>query len=300
MLYFSYGWGRRMKGVGQSVSDRDQLIKIFEDTEKWYQENRRLAEAVRSAREGTRIYAADHYPELPAVPDGAVTEIAVTASRTFEAAMRLIKENPGKRVAVHNFASATNPGGGVTRGSRAQEECLCRCSTLYPVLNSKPLWDGFYGFHRQRHDARYTDTCIYSPGILIVKTDVDAPERMPETQWQQVDVITCAAPNLRAKPNNAMNPGRDASIRISDKELLELHKSRARHMLAIAAANAAEVLVLGAFGCGAFQNNPDVVARAYQEVLEEFQGRFAKIEFAVYCSPSDTKNYEAFKRILTS
>lgn len=281
------------------MNNRDQLVQVFEDTEKWYKENKRLAEAVNSAREATRVYGADDYPELPPVKDGTVTEVTITASRTFEAAMRLIKKNPGERVAVHNFASATNPGGGVTRGSRAQEECLCRCSTLYPVLNSKPLWDSFYNFHRQRHDVRYTDTCIYSPGILIIKTDTDEPKRMPETQWQQVDVLTCAAPNMRENPNNAMNPGRDVAARVSDKELLELHKSRARHMLTIAAANGVDVLVLGAFGCGAFQNKPEIVARAYKEIIGEFQGRFAKIEFAVYCSPRDTMNYEVFKRVLS-
>ena len=121
---------------------------------------------------------------------------------------------------------------------------------------------------------------------------------MPETQWCSVDVLTCAAPNLRAIPNNAMNPGTGAPVKVSDRELLELHKKRARHMLAAAAVNGAEILVLGAFGCGAFQNKPEVVARAYRETIDEFAPFFERIEFAVYCSPRDSKNYEVFRRVL--
>ena len=93
-----------------------------------------------------------------------------------------------------------------TKGSRAQEEAICRCSTLYPVLNTKENWSRFYKFHRDRHDAKYTDTCIYTHDILIIKSDTDIPRRLPEDNWCKVDVITCAAPNLRERPGNAMNP----------------------------------------------------------------------------------------------
>lgn len=280
------------------MSNRDQLIEVFQDTEKWYKENKKLAEAVQRAQKDTKVYSEDACPKLLGSKEGLVTKVTVTADRSFQAAIRLKKENPEMRVAVHNFASATNPGGGVTRGSNAQEECLCRCSTLYPVLNTKPLWEQYYNFHRQRKDVRYTDTSIYSPDILIIKTDTNVPQRLPEAEWQQVDVITCAAPNLRENPNNAMNPGSDRAIKVTDKELLELHKKRARHMLAVAADNGADILVLGAFGCGAFQNKPEIVARAYKEILPEFQGQFAKIEFAVYCTPRDSRNYDVFKRVL--
>ena len=56
--------------------------------------------------------------------------------------------------------------------------------------------------------------------------------------------------------------------------------------------------MLGAFGCGAFENDPDVVARAYKTALQEFPKVFMTIEFAVYCTPWDRKNYDIFKRVL--
>lgn len=280
------------------MSNREQLIEVFQDTEKWCREDKKLADAVHRAQRDTKVYGEDACPKLSCSKEDLVTEVTVIADRSFQAAIRLKNENPGMRIAVHNFASATNPGGGVTRGSNAQEECLCRCSTLYPVLNTKLLWEQYYNFHRQRRNVRYTDTCIYSPDIMIIKTDTSTPRRLPEAEWCRVDVITCAAPNLREKPNNAMNPGSGVAVRVTDKELLELHKKRARHMLTVAAANGADILVLGAFGCGAFRNKPEIVARAYKEIISEFQGRFVRIEFAVYCPPQDSRNYEVFRRVL--
>lgn len=279
------------------MNNRDELITIFEDTRTWYEENEALRSAVQTSIVGTKVYKAAEYPQLPA-PKGTPAVVRVSRNRSFEAAMRLAGEYPESRIAVHNFASATNPGGGVTRGSRAQEECLCRCSTLYPVLNTPELWNRFYKFHRMRQDMRYTDTCVYSPGIKIVKTDTDKPQRMKQEDWVDVDVITCAAPNLRERPYNTMNPGQGKTVKVSDSELLELHKKRAAHLLCAAAANGAEVVVLGAFGCGAFQNKPEIVAQAYRSVLEEYKDYFRVIEFAVYCTPRDSANYDAFRRIL--
>mgnify|MGYP002729763685 CR=1 FL=1 len=76
-----------------------------------------------------------------------------------------------------------------------------------------------------------------------------------------IDVITCAAPNLREKPSNAFNTGdgKDA-IKITDKELLAIHEKRLRRILDVALNHGVETIVLGAFGCGAFMNNPNVVA----------------------------------------
>ena len=69
-------------------------------------------------------------------------------------------------------------------------------------------------------------------------------------------------------------------------------------MLAAAAEQGAEILILGAFGCGAFQNDPRVVAEAYKKVLAELDGVFREVHFAVYCSPRDQVNYEVFKKVL--
>ena len=225
---------------------RFEMAKIFNDTEKWYTSEPELAEAVMNSIKGTALYMEGETPsDFKKICKETFFEI--NKMRSLEMAMALSKEYPGKKIAVHNFASATNPGGGVKSGSRAQEEAICRCSTLYPALATEKLAKKYYEFHWKRHDARYTDACIYTPDVKVIKTDSDFPERMPKKNWINVDIITCAAPNLR-------------HTEVNDTELLNIHIKRARHMLSVAAHHGAEIIVLGAFGCGAFMNNPEIVA----------------------------------------
>lgn len=273
----------------------EELIRIFEDTRDWYEREPALRRSVEASIAGTVLYPERSAPAMGAPRFSQPMSVSVSRSRTLEAALLRCREEPGSRVAVLNFASATNPGGGVTLGSSAQEESICRCSTLYPVLCTPELRREFYDFHRGRRDMRYTDARIYTPGITVMKTDTDWPERMDRQDWRQVDVITCAAPNLRERPYNAMNPGQGAPIKLSDAELFEIHKARGKKILQTAAAHGADTLILGAFGCGAFRNPPEVVARAYRELLDGFDGYLRRVEFAVYCSPRDRRNYEAFR-----
>lgn len=276
---------------------REDLVQVFWDTMELCKLDAGLSGAVRASVKGTRLYKEDEEIELPQPAAGPLT-VMVSKERSFEAARRMLALCPGERVAVHNFASATNPGGGVKNGSRAQEEALCRISTLYPVLATKANFRDYYDYHRARHDVRYTDRVIYTPGIVVLKSDTDAPVTLPEEERCQVDVITCAAPNLRRRLYNEANRG--AAAQLSETELFNMHVQRARQMLRAAAANGAKVLVLGAFGCGAFANDPKVVAQAYAKVLPEFAGYFRHVNFAVYCPPgSTTQNYEVFARVLS-
>lgn len=172
-------------------------------------------------------------------------------------------------------------------------ECLCRVSTLYPCLKTRMAWDKFYGPHRAAPNPLHNDDIIYTQDVVVLKDDdynfLSSPFR--------VDVITCAAPNLRESPSNRYNRYDGDAVHISPEKLLELHVKRARKILSAAAANGAEVLILGAFGCGAFRNDPAVVAAAYQQALPQFLNHFRTVEFAVYCSPRDQRNYEEFTKI---
>lgn len=184
---------------------RQRLVEIFEDTQQFYMQNAQLANAVQAAKEATKLYEADEYPDglMSSESDCTVT---VTKRKTFEAAIQIRRERPAWNIAVLNFASATNPGGGVKTGSSAQEESLCRCSTLYPSLAQDWLWRKYYRKNRDTHDNLHTDACIYSPGVVICKTDNPYPARMEEKDWAAVDVISCAAPNLRHRPGTSHNP----------------------------------------------------------------------------------------------
>ena len=273
----------------------DELVEVFRDTENYYKSDENLKRAIQDSIKYTKFYGAEDYPPLP---EKRFKETAVTVAkrRTLDAAISIQHKHLELRVAVHNFASATNPGGGVKKGSRAQEESLCRCSTLYPVLNTEKNWNYYYSVNRERHNALYDDACIYTPEIIVCKTDVDRPARLPREGWDTVDVITVAAPNLRERPNNAYNPGKSEPVNITDEELFALQEKRIRHMFTVVAHQGADIFVTGAFGCGAFHNNPDVIAAVYKKVIPEFEGYFKEIVFAIYCRPNEMHNFEAFRK----
>ena len=275
---------------------REENVFIFQDTEKQCRSVDRLRAAVKNSTEKQKlILEVENYSvsELGKYTEEA--KLVVSRKRSFEAASAY----KGSKVCVHNFASASNPGGGVVRGSSAQEECLCRCSTLYFNLNTSEMWNGFYSPHRAEQNPLHNDDCIYTPEVIVFKSDTASPSIMPEKEWYSVDVITCAAPNLRERPSNMMNLGDGhRAVKIADKDLQALHEKRLTRILDIAAAENNEVVILGAFGCGAFENSPEVVARAAKNVIGKYMHAFKTIEFAVYCSPRDDTNYRVFERVL--
>ena len=278
------------------MSTAIQRIEVFQDTMDWIKTDKDLSDSVKKAKKNTEVFWEDSYPafDQKTLYD---TKITVSQSRSFEAAVKLNKQMPGSKIAVMNFANAFHAGGGVTKGSSAQEESLCRTSTLYPLLYRRSLRDTFYKHHHNLNNPKASDSLIYTEGVIICKTDEDLPKRLPKEEWVSVDVITVAAPDLRRQSNvHAALVGNGAVM--SDAELFGYHVKRAIHVLTCAAAKNAEILVLGAFGCGAFQNNPEVVARAYKVALSEFPNVFKHIEFAIYCSPNHDTNFQVFKKIL--
>lgn len=279
------------------MNRRDRNVQIFQESKQLWETNEKLRKSVvRSFRNqkfvGTKEEIAFAYPT-----EGAPTSVIVSKKRTLEAAESYVRD--GKKTCVLNFASATNPGGGVVRGSSAQEECLCRCSTLYPCLNARDMWGDFYSPHRKAGNPLYNDDCIYTPNVCVFREDTEFPEFLPEEEWWDVNVITCAAPNLRKVPSNAMNPNAGTrAAHISNEELEKLLTSRIRRIFALATVERNEVLILGAFGCGAFQNPPEIVAKVFRKVMAEYRFTFETIEYAVYCSERDKRNYDVFRETM--
>ncbi len=195
-------------------------------------------------------------------------EIEVIVNTSFDAAKQYSKLG---KVAVLNFANPHFPGGGVKNGAKAQEECLCRSSNLFPCLNAKNVYDDYYLYNRNIKNRFFSDRLIYTKNVTVFKDDSDVPQLMPQSEWFQVDVITCAAPYI-------------ANRKYTNKTVLkELFKSRIKNIFESAIDNYVDVLVLGAFGCGAFKNPPAVVAKAFHEVIEEdnYKNCFKHILFAI-------------------
>ena len=280
-------------------NQRERFKKVFEDTLDFIASNELLESFTENTKKNTYIRLGVSCNDNPA-PAGHIyfNNVFVTKSKTLEAALRLHKENPSNKIAILNFASATNPGGGVTKGSSAQEESICRCTNLYPRLTTRECMLQFYFRHRDQKNPLHNDDIIYTPGIIICKSDDGQFRRFNNDEFVTVDVITCAAPNLRDNPSNDFNhEGTNSAVNISDEDLYKLHLKRARTILDVAVSQGVEILVLGAFGCGAFRNDPKIVAKAYRDALKTYWHYFKEIEFAIFCKGYETENYDAFAEL---
>ena len=162
---------------------RETNVEIFKDTERTVRENKTLLKSVENTIKKQKLYPAGSAIILE---KGNVqnTKIIVSGKRTLEAA----SSYKGKKVCIMNFASATNPGGGVERGSNAQEEALCRISTLYFCLNTPDMRKCFYMPHRKARNPLYNDDIIYSPDVCVIKNDSAKAEMLAEEDWYKVNV----------------------------------------------------------------------------------------------------------------
>ena len=276
---------------------RTKNAEIFRDTEHRYKSDSELIAIVEESTQKQVFISEKSTINITAQPKTDKAKVVVSGKRSLEAAEEYAKQ--GKKVCVLNFASATNPGGGVVNGSSAQEECICRCTTLYPCLNNDDLWMKFYKSHRKAANPLYNNDCVYTPDVCVFKSDINFPEPLPREKWWKVNILTCAAPNLRERPSNAMNPHAGyKQAKVTPTELENLLTARIRRIFEVAAANENEVLILGAFGCGAFRNPPEIVAKVFYNVMQEYLCYFDTIEYAVYHTEREVSNYEAFEKVM--
>ncbi|GGY41081.1 TIGR02452 family protein [Streptomyces omiyaensis] len=242
-----------------------------------------LREDLAAALAGTRMYGPEPVPVTPGT--GRAGRIEVTGESSLRAARRMTGADAGAPVAVLNFASARNPGGGYLNGAQAQEEALCRSSALHATLLRVPA---FYAHHRGERDAFYTDRVIHSPRVPVFRDDRGALLADPFT----VGFLTSPAPNAgvvhRREPERA-------------HRLPAVLASRAERVLETAAAAGYRRIVLGAWGCGVFRNAPADVAGAFRALLTgdgRFAGHFDETVFAVLDRASGTPTLAAFRRVL--
>jgi uncharacterized protein (TIGR02452 family) len=233
-------------------------------------------DAVEAACAAKRSIASD--APLPGNECSAFTEarVQVTNETTLGASRRLVER--GLRPLALNFANGVQPGGGFLNGARAQEEVLCRSSALYQTLVDDPM----YQEHRKRQQPDSTDWAIYSPDVPIFRTD--GGTELP-TPWP-LSFITCAAPYA---PD------------IGQPQAGDLLRKRIHRVLAIARAYEHATLVLGAWGCGAFENDPYRTATDFRQALEnDYSGAFSDIVFAIADWSSERRFLGPFRDVFTA
>lgn len=240
-----------------------------------------VGERVEKSVEGTFTVAPEDWTKLteklPAASNNTVVEVHHWSSNEA-----IFQEHSGLKTAVLNFASAKNPGGGFLGGAVAQEECLARSSSLYASLIKDRT---MYEFNRSQSTFLYSDYMIYSPGVLFWMTDQGDLLEEPAV----VDVITSPAPNKGAMIQNNRLHEMD--------EIAATFKGRIDKLFALALSQQVECLILGAWGCGVFRNDPSEVAACFKEALEgKYRGQFKRVLFAIY-GKKDDRTLHAFKQV---
>jgi uncharacterized protein (TIGR02452 family) len=204
--------------------------------------------------------------------------IEVTEGTSLAAAAR--HHAHGLRTLVLNFASPIVPGGGFLVGERAQEEYHCRSSALFACQLGGPM----YGFHLQQGNALRSDAMIYSPDVPVFRDD---DHRLLDDPFK-VAFISAAACDARdvAPLDQPKIPGAMGA--------------RIVKVLAAAQANGHDALVLGAWGCGTFANDPALIAELFRQALDgPFKGAFRRVTFAIVDTTTDERCLNQFRLALS-
>ena len=207
------------------------------------------------------------------------TKTIVTPDDTVTA---IFNHNSPDKLAVLNFASAKRPGGGFLSGANAQEESLARSSTLICSIGNdaaKVMYET-----NQRRDTKgiYTDAMLFSPSVSFFRNADGVLISQPVT----TSVITAPAVNKTVAGKSATN-----------EAIRKVMRARMRHLFDIAIINGKTDLLLGAWGCGVFGNDPNDVANDFKQVLSEdpYKNAFENIQFAI---PGNfTQTLMAFKKV---
>ena len=192
---------------------------------------------------------------------------------TTTAASKTLYDKGEKPLAL-NFANGYTPGGGFLNfGCRAQEEVLCRMSALYQTIEKDPMYD----YHEEKGGCESSSWAILSPNVPVFRDD----DYNPLNNIWPLSFITCAAP--------------EADI-VGQPKSTTLLRKRIHRILEIAESFNYSSLVLGAWGCGAFGNNPGTTALDFKYALRDhFKGAFKTVVFAVYDRSGSGENLVAFQ-----
>ena len=229
-----------------------------------------------SPRDGEELLKMDITPyKKDAYSEGETCKLTVINSDSYAAGRKY------ENALVMNFANAHNPGGGFRMGANAQEEALCRCSTLYASITSKKAGE-MYKYNNTHASRVESDYMLISPNVIVFRDERYNLMENPVT----IGVVTVPAPNRYG-----------AALLASGEMIEETFIRRIRIMLAAAVKYGYNTLVLGAWGCGAFGNKPQDVAGYFKQVIvDEGYGKcFDEICFAIY-GREDGNNITEFRK----
>lgn len=258
-----------------------------------------LASKTAESKRRTRYFAPDSLLSAwssnptPTTPASSIhTEVSILEISTLDGARYLTNDiTDGGKIGVLNFASAKKPGGGFLNGAQAQEESIARSSTLYPTLLTA-VAQTFYTLHN--HDAKdgyYSHAMIYSPGVVVFRDD-----RGGWVEPLEVDVLTSPAVNAGVVRKSLKGK---LAAQATEERIEKVMRARMGRILFLFEKEGAKNLVLGSFGTGVFQNDIDVVAKLWAELLTVPGARFENVFHRIVFGILGRKTYDEFKGVFS-
>ncbi|NVM29554.1 MAG: TIGR02452 family protein [Candidatus Helarchaeota archaeon] len=268
-----------------------ETLKILEDGFYFNKRNERIniEEELKYAVKHSIHYKPEMFNELFSKRDNILnqdsssskTDFEVTNETTLGAVRRQINEGQ-ENILCLNFASAKNPGGGFLKGSGAQEESLARATGMYPCISQM---NAYYSSNKKYKSALYTDNMIYSPNVPVLRDDRDELLDAPVF----TSIIT--APAVNAKVVRNREPQNTPRIKPTMMRRIE-------KILSLAIIYNHKILILGAWGCGVFKNNPSQVAEYFARYLmgkSDFSRFFNEVVFAILDKTKAKRNIAPFE-----
>ena len=220
--------------------------------------------------DGTKFYGKKVVIDYDSLPKHE-TNIEVIDNDCLYAAKDLIDK--GLNPCVLNMASFHTPGGGVTRGSSAQEESIFRRTNIFKSLYQFNEIGSAYGIKQreERYPLDYNFGGIYTPNVTVFKASEGDDCILLEEPYK-IGVVSVAAVKNPRVENGKLVPW-----------VVDTLKCKIRQILDIALENGHDSIVLSAFGCGAYKTPPTEMARLFKEILsrDDYKNAFKAISFAI-------------------
>ena len=246
-------------------------------------------------------------------------QIVFFKGTTNEAIIHFYKKKNNNKICILNFANSHHVGGGYLGGYMAQEEELCR--TIIDLFPSLALLASRKS--RNYYDFKWNRDVLYSSNLSLYRYDgiqsnnnYDFIDKNINPKPIKISVITAAAPNLRIDRNRKEPTPETVELvnnfRSKPNDLYEVLFDiiKGIYLVPIQIEKNINILILGAFGCGAFsphynlqkQMNIDYtkdIASIFLRIIEKIPDILHLYDYICFAIPDNNKdnNYKTFYNV---
>lgn len=258
---------------------QEQNIEVFRQTRE-LSYNDYIAKETQKLINNTKVY---REPSRCSMSDANIKcNVTILMNDTVSVIWNIRNHSKDAKIAALNFADPYVPGGLVEQGANTQEESLCRCSNLYESLIKEECISEYYNYNKSLNNNIFSDRIIYSKNVVFFRDNITYNIT---NNYATCDIITSPAPLGDVRYQNEVLYNKTITNRIES-------------ILKVAMSNDIDVLILGAWGCGAFHNRPKIIAKAFHDAICNIS-RIKNIIFAIPCPNNVPDNtYSTFETIL--